>query len=540
MHKNNHWNRLLVFLLALALMLLLAACGPAENPSAAPQTSTSSTIETPPQLVVPNGYTHVTVGDLAGVNIYGTSVELDPHFFAANVQRGVFEEADWAIVERRVKEMGIDRFRVMLKPSWLEPLNDDGDSSTINWDGLTPDSAEMQSLYKVLDLAQENGIDVNLTLWGVERNVALVDIDKTAEVNAQGGHFLAKGNNSNNWMIGTLYPEEFAENFSAYVQLLRQKGYTCITEITPYNEPSFSYLINNAVTFEGYKELCLALDARFRADGIRDDILFNLSDNIDTDVYWLEGTMSELDAITDIYNSHTYIFGYDTPNSSILAWEEENKNITRNTGKPHVVGEFGSNQCTGSTRQSDIDFYERGVLLVREMLNFYNAGAAGASYWVLFDQYYTYNASYSEMMMLGLWKGSRELYYTDSEYYVSVKEDYEVRPQYYAFSLMSKYVPKGAQVYPIALNNEFATGSAFRGEDGKWVYVFANGNSEGEALKLALQNGEISGEYEMYVYRQDALPEGDSLIAASETLTTENLVLLLELEPQTVVLLREK
>lgn len=538
MHRNNHWNRLVVLLLVLALMLPLAACGPVENPSTAPQASTPSTTEAPPQLVVPAGYTHVTVGEMAGVNIYGTSVEFDPHFFAQNVSRGVFAEADWEIVERRVKEMGIDRFRVMLKPSWLEPFNDDADSSSINWDALTTDSAEMQSLYKVLDLAQENGIDVNLTLWGVENNVVLVDTEMTAAVNAQGGHFLAKGNVSDNWMIGTLYPEEFAENFSAYVQLLRQKGYTCVTEVTPINEPNWSYQIDNKVTFESYKTLCMALDARFKADGIRDTILFNLSDNTDVGIAWLESTMSELDEITDIYNSHTYIFGYETPNSAILAWEEENKNITRNTGKPHVVGEFGSNQCTGSTRQRDIDLYERGVLMVRQMLNFYNAGAAGTSYWVLFDQHYTYNASYSEMMMLGLWKGSRELYYTDTEYYASVKEDYEVRPQYYAFSLMSKYVPKGAEVYPIALNNDFAVGTAFRGEDGKWVYVFANGNSEG--VKLALQNGEISGEYEMYVYRQDALPEGDALITSSGTLTTENLVLTLELAPQTVVLLREK
>ena len=59
-------------------------------------------------------------------------------------------------------------------------------------------------------------------------------------------------------------------------------------------------------------------------------------------------------------------------------------------------------------------------------------------------------------------------------------------------------------------------------------------------LKVALQNGDVTGEYEMYVYSQDALPEGDNLIAASETLTTENLVLTLELAPQTVVLLRQK
>ena len=105
---------------------------------------------------------------------------------------------------------------------------------------------------------------------------------------------------------------------------------------------------------------------------------------------------------------------------------------------------------------------------------------------------------------------------------------------------MSKYVQKGTEVYPIDLKNDFAVGSAFKGEDGKWVYVFANGNGEGDALKLALQNGDVVGEYEMYVYSQDTLPEDDSLIAPSATLTTENLVLTVELAPQSVVLLRQK
>ena len=533
MFKNNSINRLLALLLTLTMVLPLAACIPTD-------TTPTDPTQPPQQLAVPEGYKHVTVGQLAGINIYGTSVEFDPHFFSANVQRGIFKEEDWEIVERRVKEMGIDRFRVMLRPSWLEPLNDNEEDSAINWDALTPDSVEMQSLYKVLDLAQENGIDVNLTLWGAENMVPLVDLDMMEAVKAQGSHFLSKGNESDNWMMGTLYPEEFAENFSAYVQLLLQKGYTCVKEVTPVNEPDWSYLINNQVNFEDYKNLCLALDARFKADGIRDKVLFNLSDNTDGRSDWLEKTMMELDEITDIYNSHTYIFGYGTPNSTIVAWEEENKNITRNTGKPHIIGEFGSNQNVGSTRQNDIDLYERGVLIVREMLNFYNAGAAGASYWVLFDQYYAYNASYSEMMMLGLWKGSRDLYYTDQAYYATVKEDYEVRPQYHAFSLMSKYVPKGAEAYPIQLGNDFAIGTAFKDTDGKWVYVFANGNAEGEAMKIALQNGDLVGEYEMYVYSQDSLPEGDNLIAASKTLKTENLVLALELAPQTVVLLRQK
>ena len=534
MRRKNYLGRFLALLLTFAMTLPMVACVQQDPPEPTDPT------QPPQQLVVPEGYSHVTVGELAGVNIYGTSVEFDPHFFSANVQRGVFKEEDWQIVERRVKEMGIDRFRVMLRPSWLEPLNDDEDSCAINWSALTTDTVEMQSLYKVLDLAQENGIDVNLTLWGAESVISLADLDMMETIKAQGGHFLAKGNDSSNWMIGTLYPEEFAENFSAYVQLLQQKGYTCVKEITPVNEPDWSYLIDDEVSFETYKTLCVALDARFKADGIRDSVLFNLSDNTDLAVSWLENTMMELDEIADLYNSHTYIFGYGTPNSTITAWEEENRNIVRNTGKPHVVGEFGSNQNVGSTRQNDIDLYERGVLIVREMLNFYNAGAAGASYWVLFDQYYALNASYQEMMMLGLWKGSKDMYYPDTEYYRTVEEDYEVRPQYYAFSLMSKYVQKGTEVYPIDLKNDFAVGSAFKGEDGKWVYVLANGNAEGDTMKLALQNGDVVGEYEMYVYSQDTLPEDDSLIAPSATLTTENLVLTVELAPQSVVLLRQK
>ena len=178
MRKNNPLAKFLAFGLTMALILPMAACGLIGG------TDPTQPTEKPQQLIVPEGYSHVTVGALAGVNIYGTSVEFDPHFFSANVQRGVFKEEDWAIVERRVKEMGIDRFRVMLRPSWLEPLNDNEDDSALNWDALTVNSVEMQSLYKVLDLAQENGIDVNLTLWGTENVVSLVDLDVMEQVKA--------------------------------------------------------------------------------------------------------------------------------------------------------------------------------------------------------------------------------------------------------------------------------------------------------------------------------------------------------------------
>ncbi len=486
-------------------------------------------------LSVPEGYTKITTGKKSGVNVFGTSVEFDPYFFSANVKKGVSREEDWAIVESRVAKMGIDRFRIMLLPSWIEPLNDNDDVNTVDWNNLTPDSYEMYSLYKVLDLAQTNGIDVNLTLWGVENGVSLVDDQMTATVRNAGGHFLAKGNTSTHWIMGAVDPDEFAENFSIYVQHLFKKGYTCIKEVTPVNEPDGDYKIDNRVDFENYKNMCFAVDARFQKDGIRDKVKFILSDNTDGRSTWLEKTMEELDEIADGYSSHTYRFGYESTNATISDWELNNINYVRATGKPHVIGEFGSNETQGATRQRDVDSYDRGVLLVRQMCNFYNVGAAGASYWVLCDEYYNLRNAYDELMMLGLWKNTKETYLVDKAYYDSVTEDYEVRPQYYAYSLFSKYVPKGAEVYPISLGSDYAVGTAFKGSDGKWVYVFANGDDrDTDTLRLSLANGDAYGIFDRYVYREDALPQGDALIQSDGTVEVEGQVLSFELAPATV------
>ena len=521
--RRNQW----IALLSCACIAFASACSGVGVDS-------SSQAASEEEKTIPEGYTVVAPDDMAGVNTFGVSVEFDPHVLSQNIQKGISTEEDWAIVESRVAKMEIDRFRVMLLPSWIEPFNDDDNENTINWEALTPNTVEMQSVYKVLDLAQKNGIDVNLTLWGAENNLHLIDQTVTTQIQSQGGHFLSKNNEATNWVIGTKYPKEFAENFSIYVQNFLERGYTCIKEITPVNEPDWSYQIDRSVSFDTYKTLCLELDARFRADGIRDKVLFNLSDNTDAGHAWLENTMMELDEITDIYNTHTYKFGYETKNDTIASWEQENRNITRNTGKPHVIGEFGSNQNVGSSRQTDIDEYRRGVLLVRQMLNFYNVGAAGMSYWVLCDEYYNYSDSYASMMQLGLWKATKRAYFGDSAAYETIQEDYEVRPQYYAYALMTKHVPKGAEVYPISLNDDFALGTAFKGVDGKWVYVFANGNAKGEGLKLAFK---ADGSFEKYEYAEEKLPNGDNLIPFSGEMSG---VVSFELAPQTVIVWKQK
>lgn len=476
-------------------------------------------------------YTDVAVGSATGTTLQAMGAEFDPHFFSQNLTRNDgAKPSDWQLVVNRVKAMQLQKFRVMVLPQWYEPVNDNNDAQRADVTKFTFDSPEMQSLYKVLDLAQEQHMSVCIVVWGCPTGVSLLD-KKYADVKTS---FMARKDKKNTWITGPADYEEWAENFSTLVKhLIEEKKYTCVNEITPMNEPDGGPLL----TEEEYIKMAKVLDARFKKDGIRSKVRFNLSDNTDTRTFYLEAVAKALSNEADVLNSHTYIFGYDTPNDTIFNWEKNNVNIAAAAGKKHLVGEFGSNQTVGASRQRDIDRYDRGVLMTRLVLNFLNAGAAGVSYWSLIDQYYGRDADYQQMQQLGLWKYVKEAYKTDSTY-SRIKTDYEVRPQYYSYSLLTRFIRPGAEVHPIKLDDAFAIGSAFKDTDGKWVYVFANG-AQDEKL-LAVVNPDVNGKFSVYRYEESALPEGDNVIMSKEDASVKEGKLKIEVRPNSVVLYKQQ
>lgn len=345
---------------------------------------------------------------------------------------------------------------------------------------------------------------------------------------------MADQEKKNVWITAPVDYDEWAENFSTLIKyLIETKGYTCVNEITPMNEPDGGPLLTSAE----YIKMARILDLRFRKDEIRDKVKFNLSDNTDTRTFYLADCAENLANVADVFNSHTYIFGYNVPNDSIFNWERNNVEIAARAGKKHLVGEFGSNQCVGATRQKDIDSYARGVLMTRLALNFFNAGAAGVSYWSLIDQYYGKDADYQQMQQLGLWKYIKEAYRSDSTYN-RIKADYEVRPQYYSYSLLTRFLKPGAEIYPIDLNDSFAIGSAFLNNNRKWIYVFANAT---DAAKLiAVNSSPVEGTFKVFRYDENALPEADNMITSPETATISDGKLHVEIKANTVVLCQQQ
>lgn len=412
----------------------------------------------------------------------GLCVELDPHFFSVNVgyncdgmQKRLCTEADWVdYIEKRVEILKLSKFRVMLLPDWYNP-------SRGIYDFETP---EMKSLYKVLELANKFDISVTLTLWGAPK------------------WWYDSYDDSGIWISSPRDVENFAKGFVDCVEELFKRGYTCVKELTPINEPDWAFCrTDGEVEFGKYVELCRLVDSFLKEKKLRKKILLNLSDSTSDRVYWLKKTIKELDDVADKYNIHVYSFSYENLNEDITGWNDFIMDMVNPTKKPIVLGEFGSRLCFGSSHQSDIDIYERGFLFIRLIINFLNTGITSLSYWTLFDQYYGRGG---DLMELGLWK------YADKKY--------ETRPQYYAYGLVSSKTRKGMVIKPIQSESFFTAGVCLSDEQDETIIV-CNHRRVSEDMEI---EGLTHEKYKVYIYEEGALPKDDSMIKSFKTVKAVN------------------
>lgn len=450
------------------------------------------------QAAVVNGVRYTLSKSDKSTVLRSIGAELDPHFHAQHVLRSAGSKAeDWdRIIAPRIRKMHLQSLRMMTLPSWYEQQNDNDDPSVMDWERFSFHSPEMQGLYKALDLAEELGIKVTLVPWGACCN-----------------SFLAPG--TLGWVTGPLLFEEYCENIAALLkQLLVVKGYTCIDELTPGNEPD-----GWGMSPTKYVELCHALHNRLVREGLRDRIKLALVDNTDRggQFDYISACAPLLKGIADALVSHTYIFGYGTNSSDITSWEHLNDLYAKKIGVRHFVGEFGSDQCVGSSRQRDIDDYRRGVLVVRNALALLAGGASGVSYWQLFDEYYSRGDDYAQMQQLGMWRSVKDDYATEN-YFPQIRCDYQPRPQYYAYTLLTRFIRPGAKLYPmignaVACHYPQNVALGVKNTDGTWVYVIANLSDEEMAITLKNSKDRIRGTYERYVYQENSLPADDSLLS---------------------------
>lgn len=465
----------------------------------------------------------LSVGNPTGISLQGIGVEFDPHFLTACLAKndGAKTE-DWDnVIVPRVKQMKPHNFRVWVMSQWFEPTNDNNDPYTIDWNALNFDTKEMRALCKELDLAQEINAEVTIVFWG-----------------ASVGSWMA-GGQTGNWLFVPKDYDEWAENCAILAKyLIDTRHYTCVKMLTPINEPNFYYGHFQYMTAANYSIICHKIADQLDRLGIKDKIALNLSDNIHDDINFLAKACENVKDVAGMFNSHCYRFGYENSNEEIGAWEKRNVDLAKAAGKQHFVGEFGSNRTMQSARQTDIDYYRRGILIDRLVLDFLNYGACGCSYWQLFDEWYSAYDSYASMQQLGMWRYIKDVYHSEP-YYQKLKYDYQPRPQYYAYGLLTQHIRPGADIHPISINQGKMAATAFRNVDGKWVYVFANPDNTSYTVDLTNSFHSQNNKFSIFRYIADELPYDDKQLVPIGEVEAGNR-LHYEIPATSVILLKEK
>jgi alpha-galactosidase len=149
----------------------------------------------------------------------------------------------------------------------------------------------------------------------------------------------------------------------------------------------------------------------------------------------------------------------------------------------------------------------------------FQAGSVGLSYWMLFSQYWYWEDDGTFGNVMGLWG--------------SADEDYNCRPVFYAYSLLTRFVRKGAEIYPLASADGHIVAVAFKQGKNGWSYLVVNDSAESKKISF-LNRASYPKEMTKYVYDQNDVPEDNKVIAASGKVSANGRVLTDECKPMSL------
>lgn len=484
-------NRLITAFLLLVL-LFVPACS--DNGKESPSE----------ELVIPDGYERVDIGQANRFTLEGLGTQFDAHFWSPD-NAGLTEE-DWRIWMERLDAMGLDCVRIKILPDWYEISNDNEDPEILDLEGCDWDNVYMTALYRMLDACQTNGINVDLSFYGVRGGLSTNWLGCT----------------SSNWISAPNDIDEFAESvYAGLYYLLEIKGYTCINEFSTYPEPTGCYLYDNdEFSYEGYVEMCKAVDAKLRREGLRERLIYSGAAEIRNTDY-MKRCVENLNGVFDRYTGSWYQYRNESKNGDMAKDAARFVAMAAAVDKTYGVSEFGSNYFVSAAQQSDSDTFERALYIARFTTVTLAQGFTNLKYWVLGDVFYD-----GTLMELGLWK-----YKT---------ENWAPRPQFFTYSLLTRYTAPGAKIYPLSLENgDYVNAVAFEIPDGSWTYVIVNASDETRKLTLVNEREGAPAALRKYEVTEEALPAQAVMVESTRTYTAIDRALSLEVKPQSFLLLTD-
>ena len=436
---------------------------------------------------------HINDSQIVSKNYLGNGVQWSayPHAATPNDEWGMLMTEDkWQMNFDRLDYMQPKLFRVLDQANWRYLVDFDKNGNPI----LNFDNDEVKAVERILDYAQKNNIVVLFGEWGTPFKVH----------DTEAGHSdKFSGANDPKWI----------DSIVEYLHyLIIQKGYTCIKYYNLVNEPNGDWASTNG-DFDQWARGVKLLTNRLKEKGLDKYVAVAGPDAVTrydnpASAYkggeWVEQCAKQLDSITGIYEVHDYTDyelvrsgGFETFHKEVAAHIKE-------TNKQIIFGELGfargskENQerakadgfsCEDS--QMDVYDYSYGVDMADAQIQSMLAGYSGSAAWALDDAMHTMGdkGNKKELKRWGMWNSlGSEL--------CNRPEDEQMRPWFYSWSLLCRYIPTGATVIRVDMPTTEGLRAVSATHNDNTTIAIVNNSMTPHRVKLS----GAAGQYKRYDY----------------------------------------
>jgi len=422
----------------------------------------------------------------------GNGAQWDPYQMDYGKAQLSISDQDWNKLYKRLDFMKPQVMRVMINTT--SAIEDD----TLNvYKGL-------DRLLPILEYCQSRDVTVTFGDWG-------------------GGMVDSESETISEKNIG------FAADYLDF--LVNEKGFSCIRYYNMINEPNGFW----SVTDESYS-LWKKATAHFQDQLQNRDLTGKVSimgpdiaiwDSKETN--WITRTHQDLGNAVGLYDIHTYPSKV-TVNSGeyskiIRAYKQ---NVPDDT--PIIMGEIGFkfvededadlNQENidrakakpyASVEDSQMFVYEHvyGTDMADALFQTVNEGYAGCVVWMLDDAMHSKEEKH-KLKVWGFWNILGEEYFG--------AEEEEVRPWYYAWSLLTKYMPSESRIYQTEIEGDRAIKAIALEKEGKYMLALVNVGKTTKNIQINLKDFPQLEDVKKFIYSEQLMKtEGDHTILPNQT-----------------------
>lgn len=501
-------KKIICLLMAVLMLFSLIAC------------DTDQSGDTGGDIEVDSNYTRYDVTEKLKYKTEGFGAQIDTDVYMPWNNLSSTEEE---MLEQRIADMNLQYTRIKFFPEFFERDNDNDDPNVFNYDSPDVDfeCTEMQALYKILDICEKYGINVDLSWYGAYTTFKSYD-------GQYEGSWL--GYDEIGWVSAPRKTDDFdgyaeyAENIAVGLDyLINEKGYTCIWGFSVIAEMFMNG--NNVISWSDYTECCEVIRARLEKDGLLEKTQFIGTSNMCNQVKWFEEEQAAMVDIYDVFGIGNYLWDNNSEFEAAEFYFEDIMKVCEKYGKGLVISEF----CQGlhfldAVNKTDIDDYTAGMYIARFMIAAVQNGVSALNHYILGDTFFT-NAYVHTM---GLWM------YRDKAW--------KAHPEYYFWGLICKYTDIGSEIYPIESKDKDVMMIAFKLPDGSWSYMIANNGAS--TKKVAVVNTKTDKPASMSAYKitESLIPEDREVVlpSAYDTLDTSDGVAYAVLPPMSFTVLSNK